>query len=99
MRLSLGQPLSKNTRHSLAYKVEQFDVYNVADTASDAIKDEAGKRLSSGLEYTLSYDSRNRYFGATRGLRPRYRPISAGVSLVVKRIFMDFKSKVRIMRH
>ena len=78
MRLSLGQPLSKNTRHSLAYKLEQFDVYNVADTASDAIKDEAGKRLSSGLEYTLSYDSRNRYFGATRGLRATVSPYISG---------------------
>jgi outer membrane protein insertion porin family len=78
IRLSLGQPFSKNTRHSLAYKIEQFDVYDVADTASDAIKNEAGKRLSSGIEYTLSYDSRNRYFGATRGLRATVSPYVSG---------------------
>ena len=66
IRFSLGQPLTRNTRHSLGYSFEQFEVLDVADSASQAIKDEEGKRLASSLDYTLSYDSRDRFFNATR---------------------------------
>lgn len=78
IRFSLGQPLTQNIRHSLGYSFEQFEVLEVASTASQAIKDEEGKRLASNLDYTISYDSRNRYFGATRGNRTILKPYVSG---------------------
>ena len=78
VRFSLGQPLTKNMRHSLGYSFEQFEVLNVASTASEAIKSEAGKRLASNLDYTISYDSRDRFFGASRGNRTIVKPYVSG---------------------
>lgn len=76
-RLSLGQPLSRNMRHSLGYSFEQFEVFNVADMNS-IFWDERGKRLASSVDYSLSYDSRDRFFGATRGNRSSLKPYLSG---------------------
>jgi outer membrane protein insertion porin family len=80
-RLSLGKPLSRFTRGNLSYTLEQFDVFDVADSASQAIKDEEGKRLSSGLEYTWTYDTRDRFFNPTRGNKTTVSPYVAGGAL------------------
>lgn len=77
-RLSLGKPLSRFTRGSLAYTLEMFDVYNVSPSASQAIKDEEGKRSKSGLEYTWTFDSRNSFFSPTRGNKTTVSPYFAG---------------------
>jgi outer membrane protein insertion porin family len=78
MRLSLGKPLSRFTRGSLAYTLEQFNVFDVSPTASQAIQDEEGRRLKSGLEYTWSFDNRDRFFNATRGNKTSISPYMAG---------------------
>lgn len=80
-RLSLGKPLSRFTRGTLAYSFEGFDVYDVAPTASDVIKEEEGDRTKSSLEYTWTFDSRNRPFNATRGNKTSISPYMAGGSL------------------
>ncbi|MDF7826204.1 outer membrane protein assembly factor BamA [Pontiellaceae bacterium B12227] len=80
-RLSLGKPLSRFTRGNLAYTLEQFRVMDVADSASQAIKDEEGKRLKSGLEYTWTFDSRDRFFNPTRGNKTTVSPYVAGGAL------------------
>ncbi len=77
-RISLGNPLSRFTRGTLAYSIEQFDIYDVAATASQAIRDEEGKRIKSGVEYTWSFDSRDRFFSPTRGNRTTVSPYVAG---------------------
>ncbi|MCF7817339.1 MAG: outer membrane protein assembly factor BamA [Kiritimatiellales bacterium] len=77
-RLSLGKPLSRFTRGSLAYTLEQYDVYNVSATAAQDIKDEEGKRSKSGLEYTWSFDSRDHFFNPTRGNKTTVSPYFAG---------------------
>ena len=68
MRFSFGQPISRDLRHSLSYKIEQYEVKN-ASSAPQFIQDEEaqGKRLSSGIEYLLTFDTRNKSFGATKG--------------------------------
>ncbi|HEY5653610.1 MAG TPA: outer membrane protein assembly factor BamA [Pontiella sp.] len=81
MRLSLGKPLSRFTRGSLAYTLEQFDVFDVSSTASTAIKEEEGRRLKSSLAYTWTFDSRDRYFNATRGNKTTISPYFSGGSL------------------
>ena len=77
-RLSLGKPLSRWTRGNLAYSLEQFRVFDVADSASQAIKDEEGKRLKSSLEYTWTFNSQDRFFNATRGNKTTVAPYVAG---------------------
>ena len=93
IRFSLGQPLTRNTRHSLGYSFEQFEVLDVADSASQAIKDEEGKRLASSLDYTLSYDSRDRFFNATRGSKMLFKPYLSGGLWGQKPIYMVCRSK------
>jgi len=78
MRLSLGKPLSRFTRGTLAYTLEQFDVFDVQSTASDAIKREEGKRLKSGLDFIWSRDTRDRFFIPTRGNKTIVSPYFAG---------------------
>ncbi|VGO15326.1 Outer membrane protein assembly factor BamA [Pontiella desulfatans] len=78
MRLSLGKSLSRFTRGNLSYSLEQFNVFDVADTASQAIQDEEGRRLKSGLQYAWSFDSRDRFFDATRGNKTIVTPFMAG---------------------
>lgn len=80
-RLSLGKPLSRFTRGTLAYSLERFDVYNISPTASQVIKDEEGTRTKSGLEYTWSFDSRDRYFNPTRGNKTSISPYMSGGAL------------------
>jgi outer membrane protein insertion porin family len=77
-RLSLGKPLSRFTRGSLAYTLEQYNVFDVANSASQAIKDEEGRRMSSGLEYTWTFDSRDRFFNPSRGNKTTVTPYMAG---------------------
>jgi len=78
MRFSLGKPLSRFTRGTLAYTLEQFEVFDVQDSASDAIKGEEGKRLKSGLDFIWSRDTRNRFFNPTRGNKTTITPYFAG---------------------
>jgi outer membrane protein insertion porin family len=78
MRFSLGRPLSRFTRGSLAYTLEQFDVFDVQESASDAIKAEEGKRLKSGLEYTWTRDTRDRFFNPSQGNKTTITPYVAG---------------------
>ena len=77
-RLSLGKPLSRWTRGNLSYTLEQFNVFDVADSASQAIKDEEGRRLKSGLDYTWTFDSRDRFFNPTSGNKTTVTPYVAG---------------------
>ncbi|NNJ71303.1 MAG: outer membrane protein assembly factor BamA [Kiritimatiellales bacterium] len=77
-RLSLGKPFSQFTRGNLAYSLEQFDVFDVADSASDAIKNEEGQRLKSGLDFTWSFDTRDRFFNPSRGNKTTLSPHVAG---------------------
>jgi outer membrane protein insertion porin family len=77
-RLSLGKPLSRFTRGNLSYTLESFDVFDVASSASQAIKNEEGTRSKSGLEYTWTLDTRDRYFNPTRGNKTTVSPYMAG---------------------
>jgi len=77
-RFSLGKPLSRFTRGTLAYTMEQFEVFDVQASASPAIKAEEGKRLKSGLEFIWSRDTRDRFFNPTRGNKTTITPYFAG---------------------
>jgi outer membrane protein insertion porin family len=78
MRFSLGKPLSRFSRGTLAYTLEQFEVFDVDALASKAIKDEEGKRLKSGLDFTWTRDTRNNFFMPSRGNKTSITPYFAG---------------------
>lgn len=78
MRLSLGKPLSRFSRGSIGYTLELFDVFDVAPTASQSIREEDGLRLKSGLDFTLTRDTRDRFFNPTRGSKTTITPYFAG---------------------
>ncbi len=56
-------------RGGLTYTLEEIDVYNVSEDASQSIQDEEGKNTRSGLEYRMTRDSRNHVFEPTKGGR------------------------------
>ncbi len=78
MRYSLGKPLSRFTRGTVAYTLEQFEVFDVQDSASLAIKREEGKRMKSGLDFIWSRDTRDRFFNPSRGNKTTIMPYFAG---------------------
>ena len=80
-RLSLGKPLSRFSRGTLAYALERFDVYDIDVAASPVIKEEEGVRSKSSLEFTWLYDSRDQYFSPTRGNKTSLSPYVAGGAL------------------
>ena len=78
IRLSLGRPLSRFTRGTLAYSIERFNVFDVDSDASAIIQNEEGVRTKSTLEYTWLFDSRDRYFNPTSGNKTSVSPYVAG---------------------
>lgn len=80
-RISLGKPLARFVRGTLSYTLEQYNVFDVQASASDAIRNERGRRLKSGAELSLSRDTRNRYFNPTRGNKTTLTPYASGGAL------------------
>ena len=68
-RITLQRPLPWNNRLSLAYLLEEIDVFDVADSASDLIKVEEGARTKSAITLSLTHDTRNNPFVPSRGNR------------------------------
>ena len=67
--IGLRKALGPNWRGGLTYSLEEIEVYDVSETASDAIKAEEGENIQSGLELTFTRDSRNHVWIPTEGGR------------------------------
>jgi len=65
--LRLGKQLTDSIRMDAMYKLENIDVYNVADDASIYIKDQKGKKTTSAISITPSIDTRDDNFNPRRG--------------------------------
>ncbi len=76
--ISLGKALWRHTRGKLRYSLEDIDVYNVSETASDLIKDEEGRRTKSAMTLSITRDTRDSVFVATRGNRASISGTLAG---------------------
>jgi len=76
--LRLGKKLTKRIRLDSMYKLENVNVYNVADDASTFIKEQEGKKTTSALSFTLSMDTRDDYYVPTRGARHSLSVQNAG---------------------
>jgi outer membrane protein insertion porin family len=67
--LRFGKELTEKIRADAAYRLEDVDIYDVSETASQSIKDEEGRKITSALGLTFSMDTRNDFYAPSRGSR------------------------------
>jgi len=67
--ISLGKNFSEYWWGTLAYNFEDAEIFDVADTASNYIKDQEGKWKTSSITPSLTRDSRDNYIDPMRGSR------------------------------
>jgi outer membrane protein insertion porin family len=67
--IRFGKELSDNFRIDAMYKLENINVYDVTPDASIYIKEQIGKKTTSAISVTPSYDARNDFFNPTKGSR------------------------------
>ncbi|MBE0617227.1 MAG: outer membrane protein assembly factor BamA, partial [Proteobacteria bacterium] len=66
--LKLGTALSENWRVRGIYRLEDAEVKNVDEDASQLIKDQLGTTVTSSITGILSYDTRDNQWEPTRGI-------------------------------
>jgi outer membrane protein insertion porin family len=67
-RLRFGFPLGLEfTRGSVAYTYDDAEISDVAETASQLLKDMVGRSVTSSLTFDITRDSRDRRFNAREG--------------------------------
>jgi outer membrane protein insertion porin family len=66
--LRFGYPLSEKWRQVIRYRIENNEIMDVQQGASRYVVDQAGKRLTSAISQTLTYDSRDSSLIPTNGL-------------------------------
>jgi outer membrane protein insertion porin family len=67
--LRASYPLTEFLTVSGLYRLEEVDITAVADTASQDLKKEEGKKLNSVIELALTRDTRDSIFEPTKGSR------------------------------
>ena len=66
--LRFGFPLGLDfTRGSVIYTYDDAEIWDISETAAQAIKDMEGRNVTSSMTFGVSRDSRDRRFNATRG--------------------------------
>ena len=89
-RLRLGYPLGEWTRGSLAYKLEDVEIFDVDEDASIFIKREEGTFTTSSLELGVVKDTRDSILAPTRGYRNSFSAEVAGGILGGDRDFIKY---------
>jgi outer membrane protein insertion porin family len=64
-----GREISQNIRIDTKYRLENVDIYDVQPEASDNVKDQEGKSLTSAISASLTLDTRDDYYAPNRGSR------------------------------
>jgi outer membrane protein insertion porin family len=72
-------PLTEFITVSGLYRLENVDITDVADTASEDLKKEQGKKLNSVIEFSVVRDTRDNIFEPTRGNRNSLEFMFAGL--------------------
>jgi outer membrane protein insertion porin family len=67
--LRASYPLQEYVTVSGIYRLESVDISDVAEDASDDLKQELGNKLNSVIEFALSRDTRDNFFEPTTGSR------------------------------
>jgi outer membrane protein insertion porin family len=65
--IRLGKQLSKKIFLDTMYKLENVDVYDVSEFATQSIKDQEGRNTTSAISASLSMDTRDDFYSPTRG--------------------------------
>jgi outer membrane protein insertion porin family len=86
-RYEFGEPVHQEKTASIlrymstgvAYSFTNEDIRDVDDGASDSIKDEEGKSLTSAVTPSFSYDSRDHFFAPTEGTISNFSVKVAGL--------------------
>lgn len=66
--LRLGKEFTEYDKGLLMYKLEEVEISDIAENASQALKDERGKNVTSSLALTLTHDERDSILNPTEGL-------------------------------
>ncbi|MBI3266181.1 MAG: outer membrane protein assembly factor BamA [Chlamydiae bacterium] len=91
--LRLGKRLMEFVRADLTYTLEEDEIRNVSDKASDAIKQEEGTADVSSIELALTRDTRDSALSPTRGMRNAISGELAGGPLGLDRDFTKYVTK------
>lgn len=67
--VGLAKPVGRFGRLRLSYGLQEIDIRNVREQASDIIKAEEGRRSKSAVTATYTHDTRDNFFVPTRGNR------------------------------
>jgi len=65
--LRLGKEISEYLRGDIMYRLDQIDISNIADNASNDLSSERGTNLLSVVSPSLTYDSRDNVFDTRKG--------------------------------
>ena len=76
--IELRKPLAPFMYVSLGYRLEDLEIFNVAQTASDELLAEAGSRVKSEVFSSLVFDRRDNPLLSRRGQRIAVSPYVAG---------------------
>ena len=66
--LRLGKEFTEYLKGGVVYRLEQVDISDVSDTATQDLKDEEGQNWVSSTEFTLTRDTTDNVFNPSRGL-------------------------------
>lgn len=67
--IRFGKEITDRFRLDAMYKLENINIYEVDIDASRFIKEQEGRKTTSAISITPSYDSRDDFFNPTRGQR------------------------------
>ena len=87
----MSRALSQFWTASLKYQLEQIELYNFDDAASNTLKQEAGNRSKSAVTLALVYDTRDNVFLTRRGERVEFSTEVAGGPLLGQTDIYNFK--------
>ena len=65
--LRLSHPFAEYWRWFTGYRISRDEITNLTETATDALRDEEGTRVTSAVNGSVARDSRDNVFAATRG--------------------------------
>jgi len=65
--LRLGKELTEYLRGDLTYRLDQIDISNIVDSASNDLTQEYGKNIVSSLTPAFTFDTRDNVFDPKRG--------------------------------
>ncbi|MBI5057494.1 MAG: outer membrane protein assembly factor BamA [Nitrospirae bacterium] len=67
--VGFGKEFSEYVGGDITYNIENVDIENVSDYASSIIKDQEGRKLTSGISPSIWRDTRDNYIDTTSGSR------------------------------